>query len=89
MFLLQDDIIKKYPPLVRALLLGIASIILSLIFYNYFYEDIYKILFTDEPREPSDYAEFVLAIAFIIIIISTLYRFINNLLESRNTNKIE
>lgn len=89
MFLIQEDVIKDYPPPVRALLVGIALVILSLVFYSYFYEDIYKILFTDEPKEPSDYAEFVLAIAIVIIIISTLFRFIRHMRELRQNDKIE
>lgn len=88
-FLIQEDVIKHYPPLVRVLLLSIAFAILSFIFYNFFFEDVYKLLFTDEPREPSDYAKFVLAIAFFIVIISTLFRILNHLLEARNTMKIE
>lgn len=89
MFLIQEDVIKKYPPPVRVLLLGIALLILSLVFYNFFYEVIYKIFFTDEPREPSDYAELVLAIAIIMVIVSTFLRFIHHLKEARNTRKYQ
>ena len=89
MFLIQEDVIKEYPPPVRVLLVGIALLILSLVFYNYFFEDVYKILFTDEPKEPSDYAEFVLAIAIVIVMISTLLRFIRHIRELRQNDKIE
>jgi hypothetical protein len=50
-----------------------------LVFSSTFWEEFHRILFTEEPRAPSDYTGFLLAIASIIVIITTDYRLLDHI----------
>jgi hypothetical protein len=79
MFLVSDEHLRRYAPPVQIIMLGIALLVCCLVFYSTFWEEFYKILFTEEPRAPSDYAGFLLAVASIIVIITTAYRLLDRI----------
>jgi hypothetical protein len=76
MFLVSDERLRGYALPVQILMLGLALAACVWVFFNSFYEEFHKIVFTDEPRVPSDWAGFLLACANIFVIGITGYRFL-------------
>jgi amino acid permease len=74
MFLVSDERLRVYAPPVQILMLIVAVIGCCVILYLTFWEEFYKIVFTDETRVPSDYPGFILAVTCLITIAITLYR---------------
>ena len=78
MFLVSEERLSHYAPPIRILMLGIALAVAILIFYYSIWDLFYKIVFTDEPRVPADYAGFCVSIACLFVIISTAIRLIRH-----------
>ena len=74
MMFVSEERLKKYPRKIRIILLTCAIFGLFILLYLTFWNEFYLVLFTDDPKEPSDYAGFVLALCIIIVIINTFYR---------------
>ena len=81
MFLVSEERLKHFSPPVRILLLAIALVCVSIMFYMTFYEAVYKILMTDEPRVGADYAAFILGCCNILVIVTTAFRFLRHSAE--------
>jgi amino acid permease len=79
MFLVSDEHLRPYAPPVQIIMLAVALFVCCFVLYYTFWEEFYKILFTEEPRVPSDYAGFLLAVACIIVIIMTAYRLLDRI----------
>jgi hypothetical protein len=84
MFLVSDERLQLYALPVQVLLLSIALAVVIWLFFTSFYEEFHKIVFTDEPRVPSDYAGFLLCCANIIVIIATAYRLLKRVAKLLN-----
>lgn len=81
MFLVTEERLRNYAPPIQILMLAVALVGVILFFYYSFWETTYKIVFTDEPRQNSDYAAFALGIANIIVIVSTVFRLLRHSAE--------
>lgn len=78
MFLVSEERLSHYAPPIRILMLGAAILITFSIFYYTLFDIFYKIVFTDEPRVPADYAGFCISLACLFVIASTSVRFIKH-----------
>ena len=81
MFLVTEERLKYYAPPIRILMLAVAVVLVTVLFYYTFWESFYKIVFTDEPRVGADYAAFVLAICNILVIVITIFRLLRHSAE--------
>jgi multidrug resistance efflux pump len=74
MFLVTEERLMNYAPPVQIMMLLAALIGAVMIVYYTFWEEFYKVMFTDEPRVGADYVGVILAVAGFIVILDTVYR---------------
>ena len=89
MFFVSDENLRSYSRPVQILMLSVAFVVLCVFFRLTFWAEFSKVLFTSEPRVPSDYAGFVLGICNVIVICITLYRIVRRVMFELKTRGME